>query len=96
LRQQFAGKYGDKAIIAKDGDSYLGRLCTLSLRNICIKYDNIDKIDKLASVTRKVEDVKMVMEDNIRTALLNTTKIELIQVKCGELSATLSRECLRK
>jgi Synaptobrevin len=52
-----------------------------------MKYDNLDEIDKLASVTKKVEVVRMVMEENVRIALENTCKIEAIQEETSELTS---------
>jgi hypothetical protein len=53
-----------------------------------MKYDNLDEIDKLASVKiKKVEVVRMVMEENVRIALENTCKIEAIQEEISELTS---------
>jgi hypothetical protein len=49
-----------------------------------MKYDNLDEIYKLASVTKKVEVVRMVMEENVRIALETACKIEAIQEKTSE------------
>ena len=83
-QKQFAGTYGEKAVVAKDNDRALRRSCTALLKAMCGKYDNLDDVDKLASVTNKVEVVRLVMEDNVRTALENTVKIEDIQDASGE------------
>jgi hypothetical protein len=71
-------------VIAKDNDRVLKRSCGGLLRDMCMKYDNLDEIDKLASVTKKVEVVRMVMEENVRIALENACKIEAIQEKTSE------------
>ena len=55
------------------------------LQKICAKYDNLAEVDKLASVTRKVESVKLVMQDNIDVALQNTVKLESIEKQAEEL-----------
>ena len=75
-QKQFAGTYGEKASVAKDNDRALRGSCTTLLKAMCGKYDNLDDIDKLASVTNKVEVVRLVMEDNVRIALENAVKRE--------------------
>jgi Cys-tRNA synthase (O-phospho-L-seryl-tRNA:Cys-tRNA synthase) len=83
-QKQFAGTYGEKAVVAKDNDRALRGSCTALLKAMCGKYDNLDDIDKLASVTNKVEVVRLVMEDNVRTAMENAVIIEDIQDASGE------------
>ena len=51
----------------------------------CEKYDNLSEIDKLASVTRKVDAVKLVMQDNVDMALQNCVKLETIEKATEEL-----------
>ena len=82
-QKQFAGTYGEKAVVAKDNDGALRRSCTALLKAMCGKYDNLDDVDKLASATNKVEVVRLVMEDNVRTALENTANLEHIQDASG-------------
>jgi hypothetical protein len=73
-------------VIAKDNDKALKQSCAGLLKDMCMKYDNLE-IDKLASVTKKVEVVRMVMEENVRIALENTCKIEAIQEETSELTS---------
>lgn len=54
------------------------------LQKICAKYDNLAEVDKLASVTRKVETVKLVMQENVDLALKNCVKLETIERAAGE------------
>jgi type III secretory pathway component EscV len=74
-------------VIAKDNDKALKQSCAGLLKDMCVKYDNLVEIDKLASVTKKVEVVRMVMEENVRIALENTCKIEAIQEETSELTS---------
>jgi hypothetical protein len=75
-------------VIAKDNDKALKQSCAGLLKDMCMKYDNLVEIDKLASVkTKKVEVVRMVMEENVRIALENTCKIEAIQEEISELTS---------
>jgi hypothetical protein len=83
-QKQFAGTYGEKTVVAKNNVGALRGSCATLLKAMCGKYDNLDDIDKLASVTNKVELVRLVMEDNVRTALENTVIIEDIQDASGE------------
>jgi hypothetical protein len=53
------------------------------LQKICQKYDNLNEIDKLASVTLKVDSVKLVMQDNVDLALQNCVKLESIEKAAG-------------
>ena len=48
-------KVGDKAQTAKDRG--LDRTCGSLLQKLCQKYDNLAEVDKLASVTKKVEEL---------------------------------------
>ena len=44
-----------------------------------MKYDNLAEVDKLASVTKKVDAVKLVMQDNVDMALQNCVKLEAVE-----------------
>ncbi len=50
---------------------------------LAVKYDDIAKVDKLASVSRKVDSVKLVMQQNIDVALQNCVKLESIEKQAG-------------
>lgn len=79
---QFSAKAGEKATTAKNGS--LDRTCGSLLQKICQKYDNLTEVDKLASVTKKVETVKLVMQENVDLALQNCVKLETIERAAGE------------
>lgn len=83
LQRTFVAKAGDKAATARDRQ--LDKQCAPLLQKICQKYDNLAEVDKLASVTRKVESVKLVMQENIDVALQNTVKLESIERQAEEL-----------
>ena len=55
------------------------------LQKLCAKYDNLADIDKVAAVSRKVESVKLVMQENVSMALRNVVKLESIQQAAEEL-----------
>jgi hypothetical protein len=83
LQRTFSAKAGDKALTAKDNT--LDRSCGSLLQKICEKYDNLTEVDKLASVTKKVETVKLVMQENVDLALQNCVKLETIERAAEEL-----------
>lgn len=79
---QFISKVGaDKAVSAQDRT--LDSLCGQLLPKLCAKYDNLEEVDKLASVTKKVESVKLVMQENVDIALQNCVKLEVIEQAAG-------------
>ena len=79
---QFTAKHGDKATTAKDRG--LDKVCSGLLLKICQKYDNLAEVDKLASVAKKVDSVKLVMQENVDLALQNCVKLESIEKAAGE------------
>ena len=81
--QQFIAKAGDKASTAKD--KALDRSCSSLLEKICQKYDNLAEVDKLAAVAKKVDTVKLVMQENVDIALQNCVKLESIERAAEEL-----------
>lgn len=83
LQRTFIAKAGDKARNAKDRS--LDKTCGSLLQKICQKYDNLNEIDKLASVTLKVDSVKLVMQDNVDLALQNCVKLESIEKAAEDL-----------
>ena len=56
------------------------------LQIICQKYDNLSEVDKLASVTKKVETVKSVMQENVELALQNCVKLEDIDLATSKIA----------
>ncbi len=79
---QFTAKHGDKASTAKDRG--LDKACNGLLLKICQKYDNLAEVDKLASVAKKVDSVKLVMQENVDLALQNCVKLESIEKAAGK------------
>lgn len=55
------------------------------LLKICGKYDNLAEVDKLAAVSKKVDSVKLVMQENVDMALQNCVKLENIERQAEEL-----------
>ena len=52
---------------------------------LCKKYNDLATVDKLAAVAKKVENVKVVMQDNVDIALQNCVKLENIEKQAEEL-----------
>jgi hypothetical protein len=67
----------------------LDKTCGSLLQKICQKYDNLDEVDKLASVTKKVDTVKLVMQENVDLALQNCVKLETIERAAGKVPLRL-------
>ena len=86
---QFVAKAGDRAATGRDGS--LNGSCQGMLHKLCQKYDNLAEVDKLASVARKVDTVKLVMQESVERALQNGTKLESIQQASGNESGDLIR-----
>ena len=64
-------------------DRSLDRQCASFMQSICQKYDNTAEVDKLAAVARKVDTVKIVMQENVDAALQNCVKLESIEMAAG-------------
>lgn len=59
------------------------RSCASLFQKICQKYDDLSEVDKLAALTKKVETVKLTMQENIDVALQNCVKLESIEEAAG-------------
>jgi hypothetical protein len=77
-------KAGDKASTAKERS--LDKQCSSFMQKICQKYDNVAEVDKLAAVARKVDTVKLVMQENVDQALRNCVQLESIEKAAGACS----------
>lgn len=83
MQRQFSAKVGDKAVTAKDRT--LDKMCLSLFQVLCKKYNNLAEVDKLAAVAQKVENVKLVMQENVDMALQNCVKLENIERQAEEL-----------
>jgi hypothetical protein len=83
LQKKFSSKYKEKAGTAKARS--LDRVANPILMGVCTKYDNVAEVDRLASVNRKVESVKLVMQENVDMALQNTVKLESLEKNAEDL-----------
>lgn len=54
-------------------------------KQIAVKYDNISEVDKLSAVQKKVDAVRLVMQENVEIALQNCVQLEAIEAKAEEL-----------
>ncbi len=84
LKAQFCGKVdGHKATTAREG-AY-DRTCSKTFENICTKYDDLNNVDKLSALSKKVDSVKLTMQANVDMALKNCVKLESIEQQAEEL-----------
>mmetsp|Transcript_30713 Transcript_30713/g.84387 ORF Transcript_30713/g.84387 Transcript_30713/m.84387 type:complete len:236 (+) Transcript_30713:42-749(+) len=83
LQRTFSARFGDKAMTAKERS--LDKGASNLLLQTCQRYDNLAEVDKLAAVAKKVESVKLVMQENVDLALQNCVKLESIEAAAEEL-----------
>ena len=57
--------------------------CASLFDKICRKYNNLQEVDKLAALSKKVDAVKLTMQDNVDRALQNCVKLESIEKQAG-------------
>lgn len=88
LYQEFYTKYGGEMSSAKT-DIYTKKAKD-SLKNLCMKYDDLSKVDKTSNVLGKVEEVKSSMQSNIANMLKNTEKAESLAEKSDQLNEQAS------
>lgn len=81
--RQLAQVVSWKDIRIRDGS--LSKVVNPILQKLCIKYDNLTEIDKLASISKKVESVTLTMQQNIDMALRNCVTLDSIQLSTEDL-----------
>ena len=59
--------------------------CRPLFQEICQKYDDLTQVYKLSAVSKKIDTVKIAMQENVKIALDNTVKMEQIEVASEEL-----------
>lgn len=74
LRTTFSDKFGMDVSTARHMS--LSRSARDTLRNLCLKYNDLASVDKVAAVSVQVNEVKGAMQNNINAALRNTENIE--------------------
>jgi len=84
LHKQFTFKFGDKAMTAKA--SKFDKDCAQIFNKICVKFDNLSEVHKLAAVSKKVETIKLTMMENVEMALKNCVQLESLQRDAEELA----------
>lgn len=83
LQRTFVAKFGDRATTAKERS--LDKPSSNLLQLMCQTYDNLAAVDKLSAVSKKVESVKLTMQENVDIALQNCVKLETIEKAAAEL-----------
>ena len=71
-------KAGDQSLSASSHRA-LNRSCQSLLQKVFQKYDNVAEVDRLSQVNQKVENVKLVMQENVEMALANCVVLENIE-----------------
>jgi len=84
LRSTITPQYGDKILSVPEGG--LDSTCKKMLKEIAKKFDDPSKTDKLSRVQDQVAGVTSVMQDNIKTVLASSEKLENIEEKSDGLS----------
>lgn len=76
VRREFDSRFGNDVQTARH--SSLTRSCREMFRTICEKFNTIENVDKVASVSMQVDEVKGVMQNNIQSVLRNQENIETL------------------
>jgi len=88
LYSEFMEKHGDEA--KSCGEGALNKKAKPVLSEVCGKYDDLNKVDKAASLLGKVDEVKSSMQSNIADMLKNTEKAESLAEKSDQLNEQAS------
>jgi t-SNARE complex subunit (syntaxin) len=88
LYTQFNAKYGSEAATAGT-DAFTKKAKTM-LKDICVKYDDLKKVDKTAGILGKVDEAKSTMQSNIAGMLKNTEAAESLAEKSDQLNEQAS------
>lgn len=76
VRRDFDTRFGNDVQTARQGS--LTRSSRELLRDLCDKFNTVENVDKVASVSMQVEEVKDVMQNNIQSVLRNQENIETL------------------
>lgn len=76
VRREFDARFGNDVQDARQ--SSLTRSSRELFRTLCDKYNSVENVDKVASVSMQVEEVKDVMQNNIQSVLRNQENIETL------------------
>ena len=83
LQRTFVAKVGAKAETAREG-GLSGETKSLSTK-LCEKYDDLREIDAINRTMAKVDEVKLVMQENVEIALQNCVTLEHIEKQAEDL-----------
>lgn len=84
MQSKFITKVGEKSLTAREGS--LSRTMKSSFSDICVKYEDIRTVDRMAAVQGKVDVVKMTMQDNIQQMLANEERLDQISQNAETLN----------
>ena len=57
--------------------------CLNLLTSLCSKYDDLKNVSKIHQIHASIEEVKIGMQENVRTALENSVSLERVQSQTG-------------
>ncbi|CAM9125594.1 unnamed protein product [Sphacelaria rigidula] len=84
MQTKFLTKVGDKSLTAREGS--LSRSMKSSFKDLCVKYEDVRNVDRMAAVQDKVDVVKMTMQDNIQQMLANEERLDQISQNAENLN----------
>lgn len=76
LKRDFLSRFSGDIDSARH--SSLSRSANEAFQSLCQRYNNVENVDKVASVAMQVDEVKGVMQDNIQSVLRNQENIETL------------------
>lgn len=88
LYTDFHSSYGAEAATA--GTDAFTKKGKNMLKDICTKYDDLQKVDKTAGILGKVDEAKSSMQSNIANMLKNTEQAESLAEKSDQLNEQAS------
>lgn len=89
LKKGTVERFGDQSLSVAAGG--LQSKAASFLKGLCDEFNDLNSIDKVASVQAKVNSVTRVMQSNIEAAIKNTDRIEDIDEKAVVLAEGASR-----
>lgn len=86
--KEFNGKFGEEAKTAST-DVFTKKAKSM-MKDICTKYDDLNKVDKTSSIMNKVDQAKSSMQSNIANMLKNTEQADALASKSDQLNEQAS------
>jgi len=81
ISNQINGTIRERALTVNAGQ--LTSKCLNLLTSLCTKYDDLKNVSKIHQIHASIEEVKISMQENVRTALENSVSLETVQSQTG-------------